>query len=371
MAITAGGGTVLPMPPGISSVLTHPAAVKYSGDARSYQRVFVEGTSRIVVTAWIGRASSQDDRTALASVIRSIAEAPGGGVVDGGTPSAAPPAAFPAVYFPPTFEGADGWHNRDSGLAAAGAGAVAWASTTAFDPADISPKAPAIPPNTIAALPADGIVMVAEVTPWTFDPADGPWPASAEQPLDLSQAQLRGPVAEEPPGNYSVLELDNRYTTVRVYFGTDAPSAALIQQAQAELDRLRVPPVCPTPSKGGYEASLSVDSGAPGDTVTISGPMPIQGPDGSFDHAGQTSIAAWWNVSPGDWTDLAPGATTPPSPAGSGPVVQLGEGGLGACSFTISFTVPQAPPGTYPIVPIEQNPESATSLPALTFRITG
>ena len=228
----------------------------------------------------------------------------------------------------------------------------------------------AIPYKTIAALPADGIVIVAEVTPWAFDPAKGPWPAPALQSLDLSQARLRGPVAEEPPGNYSVLDLDNPYTRVRVYFGVDIPSAGLIQQAQAELDRLRVPPVCPTPAVGGYEASLSVDHGAPGDAVTISGPMPIQHEDGSFDQSGQTSIVAWWNAPPADWAALAPGATTLPSPAGPGPLVHLGEGGLEACSFSISFTVPQASPGIYPIVPLEQNSGSATSLPTLMFRIT-
>ena len=119
MAITAGG-TALAAPSGISSVLTHPAPVKYSGDATSYQRVFVEGTSRIIVTAWIGPASSKDDRASLATVVGSIAgSSPGLG---GLTPTHVTPAlvsgsiSYPPIVFPQVRDALKAHHILITGI---------------------------------------------------------------------------------------------------------------------------------------------------------------------------------------------------------------------------------------------------------------
>jgi hypothetical protein len=276
----------------------------------------------------------------------------------------------PAVeYATPFFPYREGWHTRDFGPVDRGSAAVAWASTVPFHPADRSDRAPAIPPWTIEQLPPDGIVVTALVTPWGWDPAAGPYPPEAQQPLDLGQATLRGPEAEEPPGDYSILEIQPGYVLVRVYFGVANPSAELVARAQRELDTLEIPPVCPMSAKGGFGATLSSTEGAPGDVVTIDGPMPFRHEDGSFDRSGDTQMIAWWNASPADAGLLSSVSSVKPSPATTGPLLRLGEGGRGACSFSIGFTVPDVPDGDYPIVVLQEGGGGFTMEAALTFTV--
>jgi hypothetical protein len=251
-----------------------------------------------------------------------------------------------------------------------GSAAAAWASTIPFEEADRSETAPAIPPATIQQLPTDGIVVTALATPWSFDPELGPYPPAADEPLDLGQAILRGPEAEEPPGTYSILEIQPGYILVRVYFGIANPSPELIAEAQHELDTLEIPPVCPMVAKGDFVgATLSTTEGAPGDAVTIDGPMSFRREDGSFDHSGDDQRIAWWNASPEDWALLSSFSNVEPSPAEEGPLLRLGDGGRGACSFSIGFTVPDVPPGDYPIVVLQEAGGGSTMEAALTFTV--
>jgi hypothetical protein len=302
----------------------------------------------------------------------------GDGVVDetvGSAQSIAPTETTPppddgaVEYAAPFFMGVDGWHTRDPWTVEDGTAAWAWASTIPFEEADRSDTAPAIPPATIEQLPPDGIVVTALATPWSFDPELGPYPPVADRPLDLGQATLRGPEAEEPPGDYSILETETGYILVRVYFGMTDPSAELIGEAQHELDTLEIPPVCPMPATGGFGATLSTTGGAPGDVVTIDGPMPFRDEDGSFDRSGDTRMIAWWNASPEDWALLSSFSKVEPSPAEEGPLLRLGEGGRGACSFSIGFTVPDVPPGDYPIVVLGEGGGGSTMVAALTFTV--
>jgi hypothetical protein len=279
-----------------------------------------------------------------------------------------PPAVEYATPFFPYRPYREGWHTRDFGPVERGSAAVAWASTVPFESADRSDTAPAIPPATIEQLPPDGIVVTALATPWSFDPELGPYPPVADRSLDLGRAILRGPEAEEPPGDYSILEIQSGYILVRVYFGVTNPSADLVAEAQHELDTLEIPPVCPMPATGGFGATLSTTEGAPGDAITIDGPMPFQHEDGSYDHSGDFRMIAWWNASPEDWALLS-SSTVEPSPATVGPLLRLGEGGLSACSFSIGFTVPDVPPGQYPIVVLDHGNDSSTMEAALTFTV--
>jgi hypothetical protein len=96
--------------------------------------------------------------------------------------------------------------------------------------------------------------------------------------------------------------------------------------------------------------------------------MPFQHEDGSYDHSGDFRMIAWWNASPEDWALLS-SSTVEPSPATVGPLLRLGEGGLGACSFSIGFTVPDVPPGQYPIVVLDHGNDSSTMEAALTFTV--
>jgi len=83
--------------------------------------------------------------------------------------------------------------------------------------------------------------------------------------------------------------------------------------------------------------------------------MPFQRKDGSYDTSGQTRMIVWWNASPKDWPYLSSFSNVDPSPAVQGsPLLRLGEGGGDTCSFSVSFTVPDVPPGTYPIVVLQE-----------------
>ena len=99
--------------------------------------------------------------------------------------------------------------------------------------------------------------------------------------------------------------------------------------------------------------------------------MPFQRKDGSYDTSAQTQMIVWWNASPEDWPYLSSFSHVEPSPAVQGsPLLRLGEGGGDACSFSVSFPVPDVPPGTYPIVVLQEGGGSSAIEASLTFRVT-
>ena len=115
------------------------------------------------------------------------------------------------------------------------------------------------------------------------------------------------------------------------------------------------PPSC-TPVEGQYHASLTPSSGPAGSSVQVSGPRPLYNYDESppFDSSPLT-FEVWWNVTPDQWERLLPSWTGPsPSPTGPGNVVLVGEVTTEpVCEFQLQFTVPDVPPGSYPIVVME------------------
>jgi hypothetical protein len=273
------------------------------------------------------------------------------------------------VYHAPFIAGGSGWYTDRSDPAPERSATRAWASTEPIAPADVRLGA-AIPPETIAALPPDGIVVTALATPWERDPSQGPWPEGTG-PFDLNTARARGPVAEEPSGDYAVYEMYRHGVLVRVYFGSAVPSPDVLARAQAELDTLQPPPVCPLPAEGGYGATLNVSEARPGQQVTISGPMPFGREDGSYDATSDGAMIAWWNAAESDWPYLAEFSTTEPSPAMPGSeLLRLGEGGRASCSFSITFAVPNVPTGEYPITVIQEGPDSAALAASLTLGVT-
>jgi hypothetical protein len=285
---------------------------------------------------------------------------------EGTTSKPQPSGSTHVVYLAPYLAGREDWHTQSSCPARAGDPTFAWASTIPFGSEH---EAIVIPVNTIAALPAAGIVIAVQAVMSGYDPALGPFPFDLSG-LSLADATRRPPNEEEPPGEYEVLELDSEPVLVRVYFGTASPSLELIDSAQAELDTLQLPPVCPAPAEGGYGAELSTHRGAPGDVVTVSGPMPFQREDGSYDTSGLTRMIAWWNASPEDWPYLSSFSTVRPSPAvETSPLLRLGEGGGEKCSFSIRFLVPNVPPGDYPIVVLQEGAGSSTIEASLVFHV--
>jgi hypothetical protein len=274
-----------------------------------------------------------------------------------------------ARYLAPYLGGGEGWYSWMSPPVPAGDGSVAWASTTPIVERDLSLGA-AIPPETIASLPASGVVVTVETLTSSFDPSLGPFPYDASN-LQLRAATIRGPEAEEPPGEYAVYELDDPAVLVRVYFGTAHPAEALVDAAQRELDTLQLPPTCPFPGPGGYRVRLSAAEGEPGDAVTITGLMPFQREDGSYDASGDTMMIAWWNASPEDWSSLSSFSEVPRSPAISDlPLLRLGEDGGNVCAFSIRFTVPDVPLGKYPIVVLQEGGGGSAIEGSLEFRVS-
>jgi hypothetical protein len=261
----------------------------------------------------------------------------------------APPSDY--RYLSPFFRETDEWHVHDQGEVPADAGAIAWASTIPFDPADLSPRAPAIPPSTIQQLPADGVVLTAEVVPSAFDPALGPWPPGSLDRLHLGDATVRGPDAEEPPGDYAVYEIDGPYVLLRAYFGNVHPSQATLDAAQAELDTLEVPPVCPVPAEGSFPDTMTVSATAvsPGQQVSVFALMPFRHEDGSYDRAADGVIELWWDADPAEWEQLA---ANPPAAEGT----LLATDGPGSCFLSTAITVPNdAAPADHRVVALQTN----------------
>lgn len=100
---------------------------------------------------------------------------------------------------------------------------------------------PAFPTSTLAALPADGIVLWATAYP-PFGPTSGFFPPRA-LPLKLADTaeidrQWEGQPKRTVPQYVLLASVDGIQLDVRVYFGTQHPGADLIAEAQDELDSL-------------------------------------------------------------------------------------------------------------------------------------
>ena len=276
-------------------------------------------------------------------------------------------------FLQPYLAGGQGWNSRSSAWAPATghSATTAWASTIPISQDDDQLRA-AIPPTTITQLPPDGIVVTVEVVPASYKDTSVPFPY-ADLTFDLSKAAQRGPEAEEPPGNYTVLQMNDQdaATLVRVYFGSPNPTAALIAKAQAELDTLQLPPTCWVQGEGSYVVSASATHPAPGGEVTLSGRVPFQHEDGSYNESGTGQMVAWWNVAPDDWTKLVAGSPSP-SPAVAGQnIVQLGNAPMNACTFAIPFTVPDVPPGDYPVLVLQEGGGGAALEGDVVVHVTG
>jgi hypothetical protein len=119
---------------------------------------------------------------------------------------------------------------------------VAWAAIVSFDQRDL-PLRTVFPLETLRSLPTDGIVITVSQGEW-WNPPDPGLPFR-ELPLQLSDASVRPPEAEEPERDMAVYELYGQAAghdvVVHVYFGTSQPDGSLVRRAQNELDGLQLP----------------------------------------------------------------------------------------------------------------------------------
>ncbi len=140
----------------------------------------------------------------------------------------------------PQFAQTDGWTTDQTGAHPASDEdtPVAVASTIPLTGSDAFP---AFPDSTLAALPADGIVLWATAYP-PFGPTSGFFPPRT-LPFKIADAVEVDPQWEGQPNSsvpqYVLLgTVDGIQLDVRVYFGTQNPGDDLVAKAQAELDTL-------------------------------------------------------------------------------------------------------------------------------------
>jgi hypothetical protein len=164
-----------------------------------------------------------------------------------------------------------------------------------------------------------------------------------------------------------------RFFQWQVAFGPQASEPTEAETVLA-MDSLEVGGVCDVDGDG-YAPGVTPTSGLAGTEATVSGEFPHgePGPGGYPVEADMESIEVWWNLDPGDdaWASALPGGQEP-VPARPGPVLRLGRVGMeGSCTYELSFTVPDVPPGTYPIVVLQMDPESAAAFRPAYFEVTG
>ncbi len=98
------------------------------------------------------------------------------------------------------------------------------------------------PTHTLAKLPADGIVFYVVIGRGSDGGSNFP---PRQLPLQLSDATVQRGWEGQPNNNVPLYRIDgavNGYSfSVYAFFGTQHPSAALMQSAQQELDRLQAP----------------------------------------------------------------------------------------------------------------------------------
>jgi hypothetical protein len=164
-----------------------------------------------------------------------------------------PPGEGVEGWKPASFEPADGWYTATTGPLDPDlfSTPLAWASTVPFDRADLDEARDAgslgfFPRQTLLGLEEDDVVVVAALSGHGSYPNEptGSLPAGT-LPLSLDEADVRGnwegQVAQNIPQYVLWRTVDGWQVDVRVYFGTQEPSAETLALAQAELDRLTLP----------------------------------------------------------------------------------------------------------------------------------
>jgi hypothetical protein len=128
---------------------------------------------------------------------------------------------------------------------------------------------------------------------------------------------------------------------------------------------------CPTPTRSvGYAVNVQPTTGAPGSEVVVTGNTPLFAPSGKY-LGPSGKIGFWFNLPWNAWENIY--STLPPPSTNAGmPVLHLGEALVqGRCSYRVTFTVPDMPPGIYPLVLIEHVPGSSAALAKpISFHVT-
>jgi hypothetical protein len=171
----------------------------------------------------------------------------------GRNPDESTPGAAPVL----DFEAAPGWNvvKSDPSIADLPGAPQAWAANVPFEQEDLQPgvrngNPGGDPGHTIRTLPADGIVVTADLPLETRNSLP-PFPSFPERtlPLGLERPPSSG-WEGQPREDLSIsgvnASANGWWVSVTVIFGTKDPSEAQIQKANDEVGRLILPPPPPT-----------------------------------------------------------------------------------------------------------------------------
>ena len=237
------------------------------------------------------------------------------------------------------------------------------------------------PDGTAKELPADGVVIYASLP----SPDDHPRHATGGDSkvhlppsLDEFNVERRweGQVAPNVP-QYELWALAHRQRLeLRIWFGTQHPSAAVRAMVDHELHTLTVPSHLTSsrtrsgqcrarPIPGTFSPLMSTNHGLVGSHFSVAGSVPTRSESGHY--GGPTNrIEFWWNLDPAQYATAL--GDTPPSPADKGPVGILGSREhSGQCEYRLWLRVPNVPPGCYTITPLEVWHGGGTSFLPLRF----
>jgi hypothetical protein len=279
----------------------------------------------------------------------------------------------PQLYGSPSFQDAPGWDTYTTGRVKEGSNPLAWTANIGIDGRDL-PIETGFPLYTLQDLPPGGIVVtVISGEPWKAPIQPTRYTPVRDLPLQIKEGIVRRPEAEEPAGDYTVIDIDGivqeQALHVGVYIGSADPTPEQLEAAQHALNRLLVPPLCPATDRNAPDVTLSTDTGVPGATINLSMRRPLYRKDGTYDPFDRFEI--WWNVRPDTAFALTPGSTVEPSPSGAGDVEKVAKiPPAGSCTAEGSFTVPNVPPGDYPIVVVDIGTDSLAVDGVLTFHVT-
>jgi hypothetical protein len=113
---------------------------------------------------------------------------------------------------------------------------------------------------------------------------------------------------------------------------------------------------------GEYGSQFGATSGASGDTVTVTGTLPWPPLNEGGQYVPLDTVEVWWN------DGLSDSGLSPPQ----GPQERLASRPVnGSCQYSLSFRIPDVPPGTYPLTVREYGGGGFSWAGATDFRVTG
>jgi hypothetical protein len=182
-----------------------------------------------------------------------------------------------------------------------------------------------------------------------------------------------GETSCDPTPMYQLrFEDQGRFFQWQVALGPQASEATRSDAVRA-LNTLE--PVTCDDAGDAYDPHVAPSSGTPGGEWVLIGEVPHgAGNEGGFPADPTTWIEVWWNLDPGDdaWSSALPGGEEPIAARPGSGVHNLGRMEVAdSCTYWVSFAVPLAEPGTYPIVVLYGGPDGASASEPVFFEVTG